>query len=270
MLLVAGGQLDPNIGSLLRQCLARKVPFRDILVGPKIRARLTYDLDGRFELEGKRLNVTACFVRHDVFLPQHTRSLDDSRSSLNWFHAVRDWSVANPHVRVFNRHAITVDQGKYGVLVKARAHGLRVPETIVSTNPACATATHGIRKPVAGGELTELCMAVDVELPHPYFLQEKLLRPELRVYRVGNKYFGFGIASPDLDYRLAHNVSLQQEDVPNQVAGPLASLCNAMNFDFAAADFMRANDGSWVFLEVNSQPMFVAFDHVVPERLQTQ
>lgn len=262
MLLVAGGQLDPNIGAFLRQCLARGVRFRDVLLGPQIRPRIAYDLDGRFELNGERLEVSACFVRHDVFLAQRTHSSEDSRACLNWFHAVRDWSIASADVRVLNRYSRTSDQGKYGVLARARAHGLTIPATVVSTDPGRDAFAGGIRKPVAGGELTQLCSPSDAPLPHPYFLQPRLLRPELRVYRIGERYLGFGIASPDLDYRSEHNVSLQHEAVPDEVAGPLGHLCTEMGLDFAAADFMRDEHGAWVFLEINAQPMFAAFDRI--------
>jgi hypothetical protein len=260
MLLVAGGQLDPNIGALLRECLARRVAFRDILIGPDLRPAVSIHLDGRFLLEGEPLAITSCFVRHDVFLAQKTGAMEDSRAALNWFHAVRDWAASRPDIRLLNRHARSADEGKFGMLVKATALGLRVPRTMVSTSMSDAPGRDAIRKPVAGGELTEHCEPA--ELPYPYFLQERLARPELRIYRVGSRLFGFHIESPDLDYRKRHDVTLSRADVPDDIAGLLVALCDELGLDFAAADFMRSEDGSWVFLEVNSQPMFAAFDRI--------
>ena len=56
--------------------------------------------------------------------------------------------------------------------------------------------------------------------------------------------------------------------MPSAIANRLVRLCDRIGLDFAAADFMRdPTSGELVFLEVNSQPMFAAFDLVAGGRL---
>jgi hypothetical protein len=267
MILVAGGQLDPNIGALLKRILARGLPFRNLLVGPELIPRFSVALDGPLELDGEAVEPVACFVRHDVFLAEKTGAAADQRAALNWFHAVRGWALSRPSVRMLNRRARGADYNKVENLVRARAAGLTVPATVVGNVPNAGAAAPAIMKPVAGGELTMPLAQAEDRLAYPYIQQPQLNRPELRVYHVGGDCIGFQIDSPDLDYRRHHDVRLKERRVPRALAQALGALCDDLGLDFAAADFMRAPDGRWLFLEINSQPMFAAFDRVVSGRL---
>src|SRR5687768_13471195 len=55
MILVAGGQLDPNVGRLLRRLLARGELFADLLVGPELLPRIRFALDGPLEIDGREI-----------------------------------------------------------------------------------------------------------------------------------------------------------------------------------------------------------------------
>jgi glutathione synthase/RimK-type ligase-like ATP-grasp enzyme len=56
--------------------------------------------------------------------------------------------------------------------------------------------------------------------------------------------------------------------VPKALGDKFYAFCSAVGLDFAAADFMRdPRGGEHRFLEVNSQPMFAAFDAVCGGRL---
>lgn len=260
MLLVAGGQLDPNIGALLRRCLARKVEFRDLLVGPRLTPSLRIGLDGRLVLNGEELMPDACFLRHDVFLSQRSNAPEDHRAALNWYHAVRDWALGRTHVQLLNRLARSSDHGKYVALLRARDAGLRIPDTVVTNLLVTDEHVSHIRKPVAGGELTEPVETNDGRWAYPYFVQQRLRRPELRVYRIGRCLRAFELRSDDIDYRLNHRVEITPAPVPPALADGLVRLCDDLGLDFAAADFMLDANDAWTFLEVNSQPMFAAFD----------
>ena len=267
MLLVAGGQLDPNIGALLRRCLARKVEFRDLLVGPGLTPSLTITLDGGIALNDEPLSPNACFLRHDVFLAQSTNAPGDHRSALNWYNAVRDWALTQDRVRILNRRGRSADQGKYVALARARAAGLRIPDTVITTLAEPGSGDERIRKPVAGGELTELLGEDLGPWPYPYFTQPRLRRPEMRIYRIGDSLLAFELLSDDLDYRLHHRVKIRPTAVPPAVANGLITLCGELGLDFAAADFMLGDQDEWTFLEVNSQPMFAAFDATLEGQL---
>lgn len=266
MLLVSGGQLDPNIGALLRRCITRGVAFRDLLVGPELTPCLRVDLDGRLILNGEEIQPIACFLRHDVFLAQKSGSADDHRAALNWYQAVRDWALSW-NVRFLNRRSRSGDQGKYTILAMARSLGLPVPATVLTNVPPQAFTGVQIRKPAAGGELTALVGAGEGKWRSPYFVQPRLLRPELRIYRIGATLLGFELRSEDLDYRSNHKVQITPALIPDTIAPKLIALCDELGLDFAAADFMQDGEGCWHFLEVNSQPMFAAFDAVLDGQL---
>jgi hypothetical protein len=275
VLLVAGGQLDPNIGALLRRVLQRDLPFRDLLVGPDLVPRITVDLtSGVLTLNGEEIAPVGCFIRHDVFLYQQTASSVDHDAALNWFYTLRGWSMSQPGIRVFNRHSYLSENNKIENLLLAKCVGLDIPRTIV-TNEFEAVQSNiekWIQKPVAGGayttSLSDFLATDDPKMKsYPRFVQQVMERPELRIYVVGRNLFGFRLLSPDLDYRTAHNVTLEPTDVPLSIGKCLIALCSKLGIDFGAADFMQDSEGVLQFLEINSQPMFARFDHIVGGKL---
>jgi hypothetical protein len=279
MILVAGGQLDINIGTLLRRLLRRRIDFIDLLVGPDLLPVIVYDLRTRaLHLNGQMLQARASFIRHDVFLQQKVSDPQAAAAALNWFYTLKGWELANARVAAFNRHSAARENNKIHNLLLAQRSGLRIPDTIV-TNDVLHTRTllagELIQKPVAGGEYTTTCESflqnMQTASPlsrYPRFVQPRLSRPELRIYRVGDSLLAFSLASDDIDYRERQRVTLASVSTPIGLADGLMALCEAVELDFAAADFMRDDTtGEWCFLEVNSQPMFAAFDDVCDGRL---
>jgi hypothetical protein len=276
MLLVAGGQLDPNIGCLLNRILRRGIAFWDILVGPERVPNLSISLlDGTIRIDGELLEPAGCFVRHDVFLEQSSPGWVTGRAALAWYCAIRGWCLAREGVRCFNRQTASQESSKIGNLVAAREVGLKIAETLV-TNEFESVLGDGrrglIQKPVAGGEFTTTLDEL-LEAPpsgvarHPRFLQARLRRPELRVYRVGSALFGFEIDADDIDYRTRQSARIKATGVPAVIADRLVALCDRLGLDFAAADFMLDDMADLVFLEINTQPMFAAFDELIDGRL---
>src|SRR5947209_3674793 len=102
MILVAGGQLDFNIGRLLGRMLQRRVPFVDVLVGPKLVPSITLDLaNDELRLNGAPIHPTACFMRHDVFLQMSGKSRHAQAAALNWYNMIKGWELARPEMRVY-------------------------------------------------------------------------------------------------------------------------------------------------------------------------
>lgn len=271
MLLVAGGQLDPNIGALLRRILARKVNFADLLVGPKLLPRLRFDLDtDGLWIDGKAISPRGCFIRHDVFSQQAKPPVIPAEA-LGWYYAIKGWALSRAGVRLFNRSSAG-DGSKISNLIQARAVGLEIPQTIISNEieESLLCDTHWISKPVGGGEYTVDLVPGGYEkvLRSPHFFQQKMHRPELRIYRIGNALFPFSIESPDIDYRMSKNVSIDVSVCEEGLASRFVLLCDRLGLEFAAADFMRhPKTGAMVFLEINSQPMFVAFDRLMEGKM---
>jgi len=267
MLVVAGGQYDPNIGWLLRRVIARGIPCAAILNGPDLKPDAIYDVaSGVMRLNGAVLNPSGVFLRHNVFLDGYADPREAQAEALNWYGFIRGWAAGDPAIRCFNRRAAGSENNKLENLLAARAAGLRIPATVVGCRAPLARGG-AIRKPVAGGEYTEATGRGGAKDPperwRPYFHQPRLKRPELRVFAVGGKLFGIALSSPDVDYRENNNVTLKPAPVPAGVARGLRKLCSVLGLDFAAADFMLDGAGRHTFLEINTQPMFLAFDQAL-------
>ncbi|MEP7031450.1 MAG: hypothetical protein ABI830_11000 [Pseudolabrys sp.] len=279
MILVAGGQLDFNIGALLQRMLRRRVKFVSVLLGPDLMPRLTVDVaKDTLVLNGKAIRPRACFMRHDVFLAQQVATADAHAASLNWYVAIKGWELAHDDVRGFNKKSSGAEANKLRNLYLARQHGLDIPATLLTNEfKPLRKKMRGplIVKPAGGGEHTEefgsFAASLSTRTPmvrYPRFVQRRMLRPELRVYRVGDALFGFALSSPDIGYRSANRARLKTARVPGALGRKLTSFCDALGLDFAAADFMRDPETrDFRFLEVNSQPMFAAFDKVSGGRL---
>jgi len=278
MILVAGGQLDFNIGRLLGRLLQRRVPFIDVLVGPKLVPSLTLDLaKDELRLNGALIRPTACFMRHDVFLQMSGKSPHAQPAALNWYNAIKGWELAHAEVRGFNKTSFGTENTKLHNLYLAKHVGLLVPDTLVTNEfDHAAASLRGtlIEKPVAGGEYTsrlddlrKKLRKADAVARYPRFVQRKLKRPEMRIYRIGAEFISFHLASRDLDYREHNRVKLTVTKTPLTIQLKLRKLTDLLGLDFAAADFMRDASGEYRFLEVNTQPMFSAFDKVANGRL---
>lgn len=274
MILIAGGQFDPNMKVLSDQLIRRRIPFHNLLIGPDSNLRLQIDFQVRtFEVNGEEISPTGCFIRHDVFLYKTDNVALAQASALNWYQAVRGWVVSQPSVRLFNRYSYLRENNKIQNLLFAQEVGLPVPSTVVANDFSGfdAQATTLIQKPVAGGEytglLSDLQQTPDAASSYPRFVQPRLKRPEMRIYRIGPKLVAFRLRSSELDYRRTTDVEITPALVPATIGEKLVLLCDRLELDFAAADFMEDSDGELRFLEVNTQPMFAAFDKVVDGQL---
>ncbi|WP_069384437.1 ATP-grasp domain-containing protein [Halomonas caseinilytica] len=272
MILVAGGQFDVNLRALHERLSYRDIPFCSLLVGPNQTPNLRIDIQGnRLEVNDSEISPTACFIRHDVFLHQASDRKRAQTSALNWFQAVRGWAVSQPSVRVFNRHSYLCENNKVQNLLLAQAHGLPIPDTVVVNDLSNldASAEAMVHKPVAGGEYTGLVSELrqSPALDYPRFIQPRLQRPEMRIYRIGPALMAFWLYSSELDYRRTQDVEIVHTAVPHTIGNDLIRLLDHLELDFAAADFMADEEGTLHFLEVNTQPMFAAFDRATHGKL---
>lgn len=280
MLLIAGGEADFNTMSVLGRMRERGIDGRELLVGA-VTPGLTWDFQtGVLVADGVELDPDAVFLRYDVF-----PSLADPRPEVAfraqaWFTTLHGWLLAHPHVRILNRRA--TGSNKPFILQLAKQVGLRIPFTLV-TNELEALEARGdelgpmIAKPVPGGgfaqdlgELLEKTPRRDGRSAAPAFVQRRLVPPEVRVYGVGEgatrRFIAFRVESDALDYRTddaSRVVHLPLESVDGDVVAGLGRLMDALEMDYGAADFKSdPADGSLTFLEINSGPMFSAFDGV--------
>lgn len=271
MILIAGGQNDPNLVMLVQRLRARDLAFATFLVGADTPPRLRIDVQEQtLELNGNPIRPTAYFIRQDVFLYDAQDAAAAHAQAHNWFHALRGWAESCPDAALFNRRTSLRENNKIHNLIAAIGAGLRVPRTIATNDFSEFSGRQDvlIQKPVAGGEYTTLLsqlMAGKGSMTDrvPRFVQPRLDRPEMRIYRIGSRLMAFELQSPELDYRQTQTATIRPVAPPDEVGSKLLDLCDRLELDFAAADFMIDTDGAWNFLEVNSQPMFAAFDRKV-------
>src|SRR6185436_2559443 len=97
----------------------------------------------------------------------------------------------------------------------------------------------------------------------PGIVQARLVPPEVRVYQIGDLMFAFTIAANALDYRTTSDCRIDRmSKIPRAIQKGLARLSREMGLTFLAADFKTCpRTGELLFLEVNSGPMFSAFDY---------
>ncbi len=273
-LLIAGGDADPQLQHLRARAEARGVAVRGLLHGADKAPRVDWRLDnGTFEIDGEALSVGAAFIRRDVFRALETKSSLDHATARNWKMLLDGWLAAHPQVRAFNRGFLMRDEvNKPLALIWARECGLKIPRTRMTDRADLMRQwlkkERVAYKPVAGGdlcrELTEdaLDRAGGEHLPRPYTFQQRLVAPEYRVFRVGESFHAYEVASQQLDYRgNAGRPQLTPVAPPSHLLEPLRALTDRLGLDWTAADFKTCADtGELLFLETNSNPMFAAFD----------
>jgi hypothetical protein len=272
--LVAGGDQDPNLRALLAALGQRGAAPTFLAVGAASHPWLAWDPAGdELLIDGEPCRPAAAFVRYDVFTHMADGRPESSFRAGAWYTAALGYLAARPEVKLFNRRSLFGQTNKPYMLAVAKRAGLEIPATLVGNHlpglQAWRAGEKKIVKPINGGAHTQRLDAVTAAVPSrdgvlaaPAIVQEELVPPEVRVFRVGEKYFAFDVASPDLDYREHQNVRLTFLDkVPPGLETGLAALTDEVGLDFAAADFKTCpRSGKLIFLEVNTSPMFVAFD----------
>lgn len=272
MILVAGGDLDPNLQAIAATLAERGEAVFFLKTGAELHPSVTWDLGSdRLVIDGEEIRPRAAFIRHDVFTHLADRRPASSFRAFAWYAAVMGWVASHADVRVPNRASLHQATNKPHALWLARECGLPIPKTRV-TNHLGSLALDGpkIVKPVNGGGYCERLDDVlartetrgDGVAAAPALVQPELVQPEVRVYGIGGAFLPFSMASEDLDYRVRQSarVALLPE-VPEGLADGLGRLMDRMGLDFAAADFKTCPEtGRLLFLEINTGPMFAAFD----------
>ncbi len=265
MLLISGGSEDFNLTHIADVCADMGVLAFCLFVDDLNDRDVSWSLDtGALEIDGQAFSPEALFVRWNAFNTSQGENSLTSNDLSNWFDFIKGWALTNPKVKILNRFYEDHLSNKPFILQKARSLGLRIPETILSN---CAmeltdSSRSYIYKPVAGGEYTKKVEGGE-RFSSPQFIQEALINPEVRLYRIGDAFFAFRVESDVLDYRIAsiNDVSIAPIPADAHLVDGLRKLTDFLNLDYAAADFKTCSKtGELVFLEVNSMPMIAGFD----------
>ena len=282
MLYVVGGELDPNIGHFQSALRRQRRKFTSILVGPGAHPSLHWDLSqDTLHVDGHAVTPTAVFLRYDVFANLADQRAETAYRAHCWYTSVEGWLVAHPTVGTLNRQYCGTTN-KVATLCLAREMGLPIPRTLLSNDvtllQAASASSKLVVKPVIGGEYTMHLRDVLPDTPKrgrsgaaPAIVQEELVPPDIRIYQIGRHQTAFRITSNALDYRIDANCLIQpMRVIGSELRRGLRQLTDALGLNFAAADFkVNARTGTIEFLEVNSAPMFAAFDQIVDGALSS-
>jgi hypothetical protein len=244
-------------------------------VGATGNPSIVWDLETEvLTVDGAEVRAAGAFVRYDVFTHLADRRPATAQRASAWHATLAGWLWAHPAVRLLNRAAGAPTNKPYH-LVEARRAGLEIPRTLVTNDRARleseAAARPMVAKPVPGGgychPLAEVLAAApgrDGRTASPAIVQNRLEQPEVRVYAVGARLIPFRVISEVLDYRVSTDTRVEPlplSAVAPEILAGLTRLMETLGMDYGAADFKTDPEtGRLVFLELNSSPMFAAFD----------
>lgn len=172
-------------------------------------------------------------------------------------------------------HAASVLQYKPFQLHALRTVGARVPRTLISNDPDAVSVFHAevkdvIYKPVTGGAITRALDAdtlVDLDAVRgaPVIFQERIQGDDLRVMLAGDDIVSsVAIRTPEqhLDFRAdpfysGGEASYEEVALPEPVRALCRKAARTCGLVFAGIDIKRTAAGEWVFLELNSSPIYL-------------
>lgn len=145
-------------------------------------------------------------------------------------------------------------------LTAASRAGLRVPETVVATDPAAGEALahryHGqvVVKPLSRGATGPVTHADRAGWSRPVHLTQRRVDKayDVRLTVVDRRLFAVAIESPHLDWRTdPDECRYRTVPVPAEVGRGVRRLLAHLRLRYAALDFAVDAAGDWWFLEVN-------------------
>ena len=270
-LLIVGGESDPNTQRVVDQAHLRGIEYHFWDTDRPTAKQIAWDFSSPvIDLGDHSFRPAAMFLRYNVF---------DGEPACN--HAVHDaaesFALAWPEIRMLNRGTLGGGNNKSQNLVRARNCGFEIPQSTVlaelSPLKTIPNADAKIIKPLSGGDHAAIVSTINhndayLEQLVPQFVQERLEGENLRVFSIGESLFAFHLQTDHVDYRTDDSVRVDSVPVPDSLIEPTRRLVQMIGFDYCALDFrFRQGFESPVFLEVNSFPMFVAFDDASENRL---
>ncbi len=179
-------------------------------------------------------------------------------------------------VRLINPpQAASVLQYKPFQLHALRESGAVVPRTLISNDPVAVRAFKAevgdvIFKPIMGGAITQRLEGEALErledvASSPVIFQETIPGDDLRVMLAGNDIVScVAIRTPSqhLDFRddpvySGGEATYEEVTLPDAVIDQCRKAARRCGLVFAGIDIKRAPDGRWVFLELNSSPIYL-------------
>ncbi len=210
-------------------------------------------------------------VLHQPWLELYTHTRERASFYVAWLLALqeRGCRVVNPP------HAASVLQYKPFQLHALRRIGAPVPRTLISNDPVAVRAFHAevrdvVFKPLMGGALTrrlddEALGGLDAVRAAPVIFQERVAGDDVRVMLAGDDVVSsVAIRTPaqHLDFRddpvySSGRATYEEVRLPRPVGAACRRAARLCGLSFAGIDLKHTPDGRWVFLELNSSPIYL-------------
>lgn len=247
--------------------------------------------DGVYHLDGQAFEgITAAYVRMVPLATAPYTQREDGEFVLfdDWFIRYMQarereafymsWLLAwhQQGVKLVNPpNTASVMQSKPYQLHVLRSLGARIPRTLISNDPAAirefsASTPEVIFKPVTGGAETQmldeenLARLDDVRLS-PVIFQERIYGDDLRIMLIGDEIVSsVAIRTPEahLDFRGDPHYSggladYEPVELPPDIVDFCRRAARLCGLPFAGIDIKHTPKGEWVFLELNSSPIYL-------------
>ncbi len=167
----------------------------------------------------------------------------------------------------------SVAQLKTFQLHAARKAGLAIPKTLITNNPSrvrqfARETPSAIYKPAMGGSFcrhldAEALSRIDLITASPVIFQEKIEGRSIRLTIIGDELVSaVAIPSDSMDYRSDPAYSggrqtYEPVEIPASILGSCLTLMRSCGLCFTGIDLIQKPDGSFVFLEANSSPIYL-------------
>lgn len=257
-----------SVQALLRQI---GIPTARIDAETASSAGLLADLDSRtLQLDGRRIRPTVTLVRHFS-----ARAISDRRGAVRQVFLRDSWQAAIAQLAAVSGTLIGAQgPGLMTQLTLAADNGIRVPRTVVSSDPVLAADL------LPGAQV--VIKALDQHFVEarpgllsgvfPEVVDRDRLRPargrarppvvvqefvehdlELRIYFVRGEILGFAVAKdgPAAPWLHADRIGVREVEIPAAAAAATRLLATAMSLEYGAFDFL-VSGGEPIFLEANT------------------
>ena len=247
--------------------------------------------DYEFELElgvdvGGRITGPGCSVETESVRAIYARPYNfadlDTLSGLDpasepWQRAVRfemsmlAWCELTGALVVNRPASMGSNTSKPYQLDMIRKAGFRVPETLITTEPAAAVAfreKHGdvIYKSVSSwrsivSRMSEQdLLRLDNVTCCPTQFQRFIEGTDYRVHVVNEAVYAHRIDCKDDDYRYSQCTRMEPVQLDSSLEKRCVALARELKLEFAGIDLRLSADGEWYCFEVNPSPGFSYFD----------
>jgi hypothetical protein len=208
--------------------------------------------------------------------PAITNGLDRSFTENEWAHILDGFFAIASRRNVSPPWKQRAATKPLQLSVASRA-GLRVPKTLITSDPAAALAFASeyeggiVHKAMTGPSHqfvdTRVWNSTDAQhirdlLLCPTIFQQRIIGPtNVRATVVGSRIFSAGILTGSghacVDSRLDADAPCTPYELPSEVESAILRLMNELGLVFGTIDLIVADNGDHVFLEVNPQGQFL-------------